>query len=132
MHTTLLRDFLAGRVGSRALRRALEADAASPAAARDAGAELAFEIFPRHLVQLCDAVLAGELDPTHLEPIGLCLHESGRFAWEFPHPDGRVVEEVLTRWARRDPGRPLTRETVLEFRRWVTLRRRPADASHRL
>lgn len=132
MHASLLRDYLAGRVGTSTLRRELE-ELAGPADLADAPVERAgavdppgepFELYPRHLLALCEAVAARELEPVLLVRISRVLAASGSFHWTRAHPDGRVVEEVLVEWSHPSPATLEVRAMPL-FRDWLVMRRRP-------
>lgn len=125
LRESLLYGFFSGRVGTTTLRRRLARPPGLPATWLDEPAgEL--EIFPRHLLALCDAVLARELDAVLLESIAETLLASERFRWSGPHPDARVVSEVLALWASPARELPLTVEGVAIIREWVVRRRRPA------
>jgi hypothetical protein len=125
MREWVLLEFLAGRVGPTALRRELLGigPARPPEATPPAGD---FELLPRHLLRLCDAVLERELDAALLEPIAACLTTSARFCRHARDPDARTVQEVLDAWSRSGP--PLDVETVSIYRRWVVTRRNPFPA----
>jgi hypothetical protein len=84
-----------------------------------------FELFPRHLLQLCDAVLSGDIDPGQLQPISYCLYYSGSFRWQQQHPDGRVVEEILTCWLAFDENRVPTHGDIRYCREWLMYGRPP-------
>jgi hypothetical protein len=122
-----LRDFLAGRMGAWRLRREL-ADLADILLSEEAPPVEAmpapFELFPRHLLALCEAVLDRELEPPWIPPLARWLRRSERFQVVRTDPDGRVVREVLVAWSEdgpllRDP------EDLLPFRDWLVTRRRP-------
>jgi hypothetical protein len=128
MREEVLRDFLAGRLGAWRLGR--ELDAAFAAVEREAPPALEamaspFELFPRHLLALCEAVLARELEPPRLPALARWLHRSERFRVARTDPDGRVVEEVLLAWSE-GAGRLRDPEDVAPFRDWLVTRRRPA------
>jgi hypothetical protein len=127
MREEVLRDFLAGRLGAWRLSRELEA--AFPSRDPDAASALEamaapFELFPRHLLALCEAVLARDLEPPLLPPLARWLHGSERFRVARTDPDGRVVEEVLVAWSE-SAGRLRGPEDVAPFRDWLITRRRP-------
>jgi hypothetical protein len=134
VYETLLRDFLACRLSVALFRRELRAAIKAASAAenmRFQAMDTGFELFPRHLIQLCDSVLAGELEPALLPVIGRCLSHSGRFYWRNPHPDGRLVAEVLASWCAIDPACGLSQREVAQFREWIARGRPPApSASH--
>lgn len=132
VYATLLRDFLACRMSVALFRRELRAALEAVSAAenmRFQAMDTAFELFPRHLIQLCDSVLAGELEPTLLPVIGRCLFHSGRFYWRNPHPDGRLVAEVLASWCAIDPASDLSQREVAQFREWIACGHPPAPSA---
>jgi hypothetical protein len=129
VHASLLRDYLAGRVGSRRLRCELEelvglADAWGERGAAVDPLDEPFELYPRHLLALCEAVATRELEPVLLAHASRVLAASGSFRWSRTHPDGRVVEEVLVEWSSRSPA-ALEAEAMPLFRDWLVTRRRP-------
>jgi hypothetical protein len=81
-----------------------------------------FELFPRHLLALCEAVLERELEPPLLSPLARWLYRSERFHVARTDPDGRVVEEVLVAWMESGLREP---EDLSLFREWLLTRRRP-------
>ena len=126
MHAAVLRDFLAGRAGSLQLLRDLGEVAELP------GEPLLpfdvldepFDLFPRHLLALCEAVELRDLEPAVLSRVSRVLAGSGSFRWTRTDPDGRVVEEVLVEWSRQRPA-DLDPELMPIFRDWLVTRRRP-------
>jgi hypothetical protein len=126
VHAALLRDYLAGRIGSWRLRRELAALAGAleePERALEPP-RAPFELYPRHLIALCEAVAARELEPVALAHASRVLASSGWFHWSRLHPDGRVVEEVLVEWSRSSPV-GLDAGAMPLFRDWLLTRRRP-------
>jgi hypothetical protein len=69
------------------------------------------------LVRLCDAVLAGDLPPTSLEPIGFALVFSEHLHWS---EEDDLVPRVLYDWASPEINWELTTESVGMFRSWLT------------
>ena len=69
------------------------------------------------LLKLCDAVLAGHLEPEYLEPIGFCLLASSHFHWDGDDPDGYRVSEVVHEWSCPAVNYPLTRGNVQLWKR---------------
>jgi hypothetical protein len=120
MREEVLRDFLAGRIGLWQVHKGLFDLAETPP--RVQAMDATFELFPRHLLALCQAVLERELEPPLLSPLARWLYRSERFRVARTDPDGRVVEEVLVAWMEsgiRDP------EDLSPFRDWLVTRRRP-------
>lgn len=124
MRERVLIEFLVGRVGPTVLRRELQGDPRSPASPPASTPAFDFELLPRHLLRLCDAVLDRELDAALLGPIASRLATSGWMQRPVRDPDARVVREVLEAWSRfAGPGPD--RESVATYRRWVVTRRNP-------
>ena len=124
MRERVLLEFLVGRVGPTALRRELHGDERETAPEPASAPAGDFELLPRHLLRLCDAVLDRELDAALLGPIASRLATSGALRRPVRDPDARVVREVLEAWTHlAGPG--LDRETVAIYRRWVVTRRNP-------
>jgi hypothetical protein len=69
------------------------------------------------LVHLCDAVLAGDLPATCLEPIGFALVCSEHLHWA---EEDDLVPRVLYDWASPEIDWELTTESVGMFRGWLT------------
>jgi hypothetical protein len=67
-------------------------------------------------VKLCDAVLAGSLEPQALEAVGSCLIASSHFQWDGDTPDGDRVANVTWDWFSPYFNYPLTRDTVEKWR----------------
>jgi len=126
VHASLLRDYLAGRVGSSELRRELDelADDRSELGVAVDPLDEPFELYPRHLLALCEAVAAREIEPVLLARVSRVLAVSGSFRWSRADPDGRVVEEVLVEWSRQSPA-ALEAAAMPLFRDWLVMRRRP-------
>lgn|GEM_PF-5910732 len=123
---SLLYDFLAGRVGSWRLRRELAryAEGAEDLEPGVASADVPFPLYPRHLLALCEAVAARELEPVVLVGLSRALVRSGRSRASTLDPDGRVVEEVLVAWSERAPA-DVDAQAMPFFRDWLVTRRRP-------
>jgi hypothetical protein len=75
-----------------------------------------YSVTCQDLIKLCDAVLAEELPPSALEPIGFCLIASDHFEWDSDDPDGEIVAETIADWAAPEINYPLTLENVRMFR----------------
>lgn len=75
-----------------------------------------FTVEPSHLVRLCDAVVAGQLPPEVLEPIGFGLIASDHFVWDGDTPEGSRVAEALYDWSSPEINFALTVETARKFR----------------
>ena len=120
MHESVLRDYFEGRADSAALRADLSGAVAvtGPHSSSQRIVDMAtdFELRPEHLVRLCDAVLAGELEPADLETIGFCLVASDHFIWDGDVSPGDVVAETVHDWSAPEVNYPLTQDTVRKFR----------------
>jgi len=69
------------------------------------------------LVDLCDAVLAGDVPPACLEPIGFALVFSEHLRWA---EEDDLVPDILYDWASPEINWELTTENVRMFRGWLT------------
>jgi hypothetical protein len=78
-----------------------------------------FALTPGHLVALCDAVLAGTVEPAYLETIGFGLVASDRFGWDTETPSGARLAEVAYDWAAPEVNYPLTLHNVAQWRRYL-------------
>jgi hypothetical protein len=118
MHESVLRDFFTGVADVSALRndligtltvteQALEYDVVKMAPS--------FRVTPKHLVRLCDAIVAGSLPPDILQPIGLCIIRSDQFGWA-DTGTGDLVAETLNDWASPETAYPLTQANIILFR----------------
>jgi hypothetical protein len=74
------------------------------------------------LVRLCDAVLAGELPGSDLEPIAFAVIASDQLQWG---DDDELVGRVLYDWASPEINWELTPENVRMFRSWLTGEEQP-------
>lgn len=75
----------------------------------------AFQLRPSHLVELCDAVLAAELDPLFLQQIGFCIIASDHFEWIDSDNDDRL-SATLHHWAAPEINHPLSMENVQKWK----------------
>lgn len=123
MRESVIRDYLAGRIGVAALRAELER--AQAGEAEEDALEREFELLRRHLLALCDAVLGRELPAAALPLLAACMLRSSRFVCPGPHPEGRVVQEVLGAWRALTPeGTEVSQ--VVYYREWLLAGRAPA------
>jgi hypothetical protein len=120
MHEATLRNFFTGSLGVDQLRDDL-VDAVVPIGQRtfrhpviDMAED--FAVTCAHLVRLCDAVLAGALQPEQLQPIAFCLIASDHFHWNTDSRDGEIVAETAHDWSAPETHYPLTLGTVKLFR----------------
>lgn len=122
MTETLLRDFFLGLARPEELGQALEGSATSDASATRYSIEDMHEEFlvePRHLVQTCDAYLAGHLAAEHLRFIGFCLLASDAFLWDGESPEGERVTAVGDDWANPEIHHLTTPENAERWRRYL-------------
>lgn len=75
-----------------------------------------FVVREDHLVALCDAVLDGDLEPSHLETVSSSLVSSERFTWNFENRPNDPINRVIHAWGTPDLNYRLTKETVMKFR----------------
>lgn len=120
MRENLLRDYFTGTASAAELSRDLERSLVQTSATvtRHPIVDMVgeFEVRPEHLVRLCDAVLAGHIEPWKLEPIGFCLIASDTFWWDGDTPDGERVAAAAYDWSSPEINYPLTPGTVAKFR----------------
>lgn len=84
-----------------------------------------FQLRPEHLASLCDAVLADQIEPEHLETIAFCITASDAFMYDTNTPDGDLVGEVCSDWSAPEINYPLTKENVKKFRERLTTAKNP-------
>jgi hypothetical protein len=120
MHERILRDYFAGAATATDLARDILAQPAQRSGdvvrqrIVDMGEE--FRVTVKHAVQLCDAVLAGELEPWMLEPIAFCLIASDHFDWDAESPESERMADTLYDWSAPEINYRLTKATVEKFR----------------
>lgn len=83
-----------------------------------------FVVKPAHLLRVCDAVLAGHLDPEHLRIIGFCVLASDFFEIPGDPVIAGVVAGIANEWATPEVNLPLT---VRSVRLWRSSLRRAAE-----
>jgi hypothetical protein len=81
-----------------------------------------------HLVALCDAFLAGDLEPQHLSGAAFFLLASEHFNWDTESPDGDLVSRVLFDWSAPQLHLALDRQNVARYRDALSRGRHPSDA----
>jgi len=118
MHEATLRAFFEGNCSVANLRQDLSGSVTTEGkVARYLIVELdaEFEVRAHHLADLCEAVLAGELDPSSLETIGFCLCASDCFFWDSRGPNGALVSEAASQWAAPQINFALNQENTRLF-----------------
>jgi hypothetical protein len=74
-----------------------------------------FNLTREHLIALCDATIATELDTEALIAIAFALLATDRFAWE-----DDVMSEVLYDWSCPEVNFPIVPGTLEMHKRWLT------------
>jgi len=120
MHEAVLRDYLLGAADVVALRADLQGAVTQTSydvfSQHVVNMATDFDVTAGHLVDLCDAVLAGHLPPPDLSVIAFCLVTSEHFQWHTETPNGQLVEATLYEWDSPKINYPLTLQTVAKFR----------------
>lgn len=78
-----------------------------------------FHVTAHHLLHLCDAVLAGQIDSAYLQAIGFCLQASDSFFWDSDEPGGDRVSEVTADWSAPQINHALTLDNVRKWRHYL-------------
>ena len=121
MQESILRDFFSGAANAVALRADLVGAvvATNPSSTSQNIVDMStdFELQPEHLIKLCNAVLAHELEPDDLKTIGFCLLASDHFLWDGNIPPGDVVSETIHDWSAPEINFRLTVDSVQKFRK---------------
>jgi hypothetical protein len=120
MHEDVLKSFFLGRLQVAVLSSDLDGsivasgpDEASVVIHDEVGE---FTVTAQHLLRVCDAVIAGRLEPWKLEAIGFCIVASDFFTFDRSTPDGERVAEVIHKWAAPQVNYPLTLNNAAKFR----------------
>jgi hypothetical protein len=120
MNAEILRNFFEGKGTARELREDLvgTTEQVGHDSFRHHMTDLGedFTVSSAHLVRLCDAVLAGDLDPQRLAEIGFALIASDHFHWDSESPEGEIVGETIHDWSAPEVNFALTSRTVEKFR----------------
>ena len=78
-----------------------------------------FTLIPEHLVQLVDAVRAGELSREALDAATFCLEASDRFDWDGDEPPGDRIPEALFLLGTPEINYPLTDDVLAQIRHYL-------------
>ena len=78
-----------------------------------------FVLTPEHLVQLVDAVRAGELSRDALDAITFCLEASDRFDWNGEEPPGDRIPDALFWLGTPEINYPLTDSVLAKIRHFL-------------
>jgi hypothetical protein len=134
MREEILKRFFVGEVGTDVLAADLDG---SMVEGRDTtrhyiedfeASEEDFEVQPKHLVSICDAVLNGGIEAQHLRIIGFCIVGSDTFKYDTDVPEGDLVGETVLDWSAPEANYPLTIENVRKFRERLITGRNPFAA----
>jgi hypothetical protein len=80
-----------------------------------------FGLTRAHVLSLCDAGIAGELNQEVMSTIAFALLASDRFEW-----DDDVISETLYDWSAPEINLPLERDTLKMHRSWLLGLEEPA------
>jgi hypothetical protein len=120
MHAEILKAFLLGRVTATELSRDLDVawEPSGSQSQRFVFQDLLedFEVSPEHLVRVCDAVLAGEIEPPKLEAVGAALFTSDHFIWGEESEEAERVARTVSDWVDPEINFDLNLETTEKFR----------------
>ena len=119
MHETTLKAFFEGHCSAEELREDLKG---SLLHGRDVTHHRIvdmpgeFQILSDHLVRVCEAVLAGQIEPEDLKAIGFCIAASDSFTWDSDTPGGDAVSEMAHWWSSPEINFELNLENARMFR----------------
>jgi hypothetical protein len=120
MNAIAIIDFLEGRASAKVLnadlRDAWEQNGVSSFTLRMKDLNSDYRVGAAHLVKICDAVLAGDLQAESLEAIGFAMIASRHFQWDTETPEGEIVAETLHDWAAPGVNYRLDLGTIQKFR----------------
>ena len=78
-----------------------------------------FTVTPVHLIQLVDAVLAGELSAEALDATVFCLEASDRFDWDADEVPADRIPEALFLLGTPEINYPLTQSVLHKIRHYL-------------
>jgi hypothetical protein len=120
LHPEKLMDFFEGRLSQAGLGRqfqlAISPDLQFGTNALSDDLKEDFVVTADHLVELCDAVLDGGLEPCQLETIASVLVSFERFTWNGSNHPNDPINKVIHAWEMPDLNYCLTKETVMKCR----------------
>ena len=120
MHAEILKAFFLDQVPATQLSRDLDVvwESAGSNSRRFVFKDLDedFEVRPEHLVRVCDAVLAGEIEPSKLEGVGAALFTSDHFTWADEGVEAERVAQAVSDWVDPEINFDLNLETTEKFR----------------
>jgi hypothetical protein len=120
MHAEMLKAFFRGHATAAELSRDLDViwEPCGSQARRFVFEDLDedFEVHAEHLVRVCDAVLAGEIEPPKLEGVGAALFTSDHFTWGDEGAEAERVAQTVSDWVDPEINFDLNLETTQKFR----------------
>ncbi len=120
MHAEILKAFFLGQATATELSRDLDViwESSRSHSRRFVFKDLIedFEVHPGHLVRVCDAVLAGEIEPAKLEGVGAALFTSDHFTWSEEGSEAERVARTVSDWVDPEINFDLNLETAEKFR----------------
>jgi hypothetical protein len=119
MREEILKQFFTGEVGTEALAEDLVGSMITKGDVSKHPIEdmrESFQLGPKHLIRLCDAVLRDEIKPQYLQSIGFCIVASDNFEYDTDTAEGNLVGETLLDWSAPIINYPLTKTNVEKFR----------------
>jgi len=120
MHEETLRDFFIGTATAHELVDDLEGSLVHRGDVTDhLIVDMSDDFHVHHLLRVCDAILAGQIDSAHLQTIGFCLQASDSFFWDSDEPGGDRVSEVTADWSAPQINYALTPDNVRKWRHYL-------------
>ena len=122
MRETILRKFFEGFASDQQLARDVAGSlsrSGNQVTVRIQRMDSEFAVQARHLIRVCDAILSGNLDPTHLAAVGFALQASEAFTWDGSTEDGERVAETASDWSAPEINFPLTVENVSAWKSYL-------------
>ena len=120
MNASVLRDFFLGRASAHDLQSDIvgTTERTGHDTFRHHMIDIGEDFFvePDHLIRVCDAVLASQLDPALLAEIGFGMIASDHFSWDSDTPEGSRVGKTLYDWASPEVNFALNQVTVAKFK----------------
>ena len=120
MQAGILRGFFLGTTAPQALAadiaNAMQRTGADSYRLRMQDLEGDFQVASAHLVQLCDAALAGSLPEAALTDLAFAMIASDHFHWSTDTTDGARVSETLYDWSMPEVSFPINASTIRKFR----------------
>ena len=119
MREEVLKEFFVGNIDARMLAKDLRGAMVTSGGITKHPIEdmaEAFDLRPEHLTRLCDAVLAGNLKPEHLQVIGFCIVASDHLEYDTDTREGELIADTAMEWSAPMVHYPLTLANVAKFR----------------